>query len=60
MVAIPGLIHPLDLLLKDRKNVAGRVACLQLSDEWMLKEIFLCAFVIDFQGIIDYNLEVGG
>ena len=35
IVVTLGLILPLDLLLKDSKNVAGRVTCLKLRGEWM-------------------------
>ena len=35
IVVTPGLILPLDLLLKDSKDVAGRVTCLKLRGEWM-------------------------
>jgi hypothetical protein len=55
-----GLIWFLDLPLKDSKNIAGRIAVLELGGEWVQKEIVLCSFVINFQGIIDYYLKVGG
>jgi hypothetical protein len=32
-----GLIYPLDLLVKDCKNIGWRVAVLELGDEWMSK-----------------------
>jgi hypothetical protein len=35
IVTTPGLIQPLDLLLKDSKNIAGRFAVLELGGEWM-------------------------
>jgi hypothetical protein len=34
-IGIPGLIQPLELLLKDGKNVARRVAGLELGGKWM-------------------------
>jgi hypothetical protein len=58
-IAAPGLIEFLDLLVKDGENGARRVARLKLGSEWMFKEVFLCAFFVCFQGIIENQLEVG-
>ena len=44
--------------MKDSKNVGGRFAVLELCGEWMKKEIILGALVINFQGIVDYKLEL--
>ena len=49
-----------DLPLKDGENGDRRVAGLKLGGEWMYKEISLCLFFVCFQGIIEYELEVGG
>ena len=53
-------VEVLDLLLKDGENGGWRVAGLKLSGEWMGEEISLCLFFVHFQGIIEYELEVGG
>jgi hypothetical protein len=52
-----GSIKLPNFLLKQSKNAAGRVAVLELSGEWVDKNVFFCASLICFQGII---LEVGG
>jgi len=36
------------------------VAGLELCGEWMGEKIFLGLFFVRFQGIIEYQLEVGG
>jgi hypothetical protein len=53
------LIELLDLLLKDIKNAARRVAVLELGSEWVREKIFFRAFFVRFQGIIENKLEVG-
>ena len=35
LISTPGLIQTLNLLLKDDQNGTGRLACLELSSEWM-------------------------
>ena len=42
------------------KNVARRVAVLEVSSEWVITKILLCAPFIRSQSIIKYKLEVGG
>jgi hypothetical protein len=59
-VTISKLIVDLDLMLKHEKNSTGRVAGPELSGEWMGKEILLCTSFICFQGMNDYQLEMGG
>jgi len=54
------LIEFLYLLLKYDENGAGRLAGLELSCERMGKKIVLCVFIMGFQGITEYKLEVGG
>jgi hypothetical protein len=51
-VGIPGLIQPLDLLLKNSNNGSRRVAGLHLRGEWMSTQILPCAFFVRIQGII--------
>ena len=53
-------IELLDLLLKHCENATGSVASLELSSEWVPKEVLLCASLISFQGIIENSLKVGG
>jgi len=53
-------IDVLDLLLKYVGNGSWRVAGLELGGEWMGKRILRCLFFVRFQGIIEYQLEVGG
>ena len=48
VIAAPGLIQLMDLLLKDGENSGRRVACLKLGGEWMSKEVFLCLFFVCF------------
>ena len=59
-IGTPGLIQPLNLLLKDKKNGTGRFAGFELSGEWMCKEIVLCESFVFVQRIVDDLLEVGG
>jgi hypothetical protein len=40
-------------LLKDGENVTGRVAGLELGDEWMGKKVLLRALFVRFDRIID-------
>ena len=60
LIAASSSIEVLDLLLKHGENGGWRVAGLELGCEWMGEEIFLCLFFVFFQGIIEYELEVGG
>jgi hypothetical protein len=53
------LIVHLNLLLKNEENRLGRVACPELSSEWMGKKILLCTLFICFQGTNYYKLEMG-
>jgi hypothetical protein len=48
------------LTLKDCKNIAGRIARLELDGEGMCKEVVLGTYLIFVQGIIDNQLEVRG
>jgi len=59
-IAAPRLIELLALLLKDGDDGAGRVACLELRGEWMHEKVLLCSPFVCFQGIIEYNLKIGG
>jgi hypothetical protein len=52
-IAALRLIELLDLFLKHGKNAARRIASLELVSEWVLKEIYLCAFLVRFQGIVE-------
>ena len=45
--------------MKDSKNIGGRFAVLEFGGEWMQKDIVLRAVVVNFQGVIDYKLELG-
>ena len=38
--------------MNDSEDGAGRVAVLELDDEWMRKKIALCALIVGPQGII--------
>lgn len=53
MIAVSGLIWPLDLLVKDGENGVRRVAVLELGGEWMGKQIVLSARFVFFERIID-------
>ena len=59
-MAAPRTVEVLDLLLKHGENGGWRIAGLELGSEWMGEKIFLCLFFVRFQGIIEYELEVGG
>ena len=58
IIATSGLIWPLNLLLKDVENGAGRIADLELGGEWMGKQVLLRALFILIQRIADDELEV--
>jgi hypothetical protein len=45
--------------VKDGENFAGRVAVLELGGEGMGKEILLRTLFVDFQGIVEDELEIG-
>ena len=60
LVAASRSVEVLDLLLNHGENGAWRVAGLELGGEWVSKKIFLGLFFGLFQGIIEYQLEVGG
>ena len=45
--------------MKDGENGTGSVARLELSDEGMCTKVFIGAFLIFTQGIVDDELEVG-
>jgi hypothetical protein len=47
------------LLLEDGEDGSRRIAGLKLGGEWMGKEILLCVLFVRFQGIVEYELEVG-
>jgi hypothetical protein len=53
-------IELLDLLLKNSKNAAGRVAGLELGGKWVGDKVLLGASLICFQGVIENQLEIGG
>ena len=53
------MIKLLDFVLKDDKNVTGRVAGLKLCCEGMNKKIVLGLFLICFHGSIEDGLEIG-
>ena len=53
LIGTPGLIYPLELLLKNSKYGGRRIAVLQLRGEWMITQIVLGAFFVRIQGIID-------
>ena len=48
------------MLLKYGEDGAGRLASLELSCEWMGKNIVLCVLFVGSQGIIENKLEIGG
>jgi len=43
----------LDLVMNEGENSAGRFAVLELGNEWMGKEIIVCALFVGLQGIIE-------
>jgi hypothetical protein len=50
-VVVSRLIEVLDLLVKQGKNGARRVAGLELGGEWVRKEVLLCLLFVCFQGM---------
>ena len=48
-----GLMNTLDLVMNEGENSAGRFAVLELGNEWMGKEITLCALFVGLQGVIE-------
>ena len=46
--------------MKNGKNVAGRIARLQLGCEGMCNQVVPCALLVFIQSIIDDELEVRG
>jgi hypothetical protein len=52
-IAALRLIELLDLLLKHGENAAGRIAGLEPVCEWVLRNIYLCALLVHFQGIVE-------
>ena len=48
VIAAPGPIQLMDLLLKESESCGGRVACLKLGGEWMSEEVLLCLFFVCF------------
>ena len=59
IIDTPRLIWPMDLLLKKGYNVGGRVAGLELGDEWIGQQILPRAFLVHFQRVIDDRLKIG-
>ena len=47
-------LEPLDLLMNEGENGAGRCTVLELDDKWMCKEIVLGTFFVGLQGIVEY------
>ena len=52
-IAALRLIELLDLLLKRSENTASRIAGFETVGEWVREKIFLCAFFVCFQCIIE-------
>jgi hypothetical protein len=52
-IAVLRVIELLDLLLKQGENAGRGIAGLEPGSEWVLKEIFLCALLVRFQGIVE-------
>jgi hypothetical protein len=52
IVATPGLIQALDLLLKDSKNGSGRITGLKLSGERMASKSCLVRFSYSFKALL--------
>jgi hypothetical protein len=42
----------LDLVMNEGENGGGRVAVLELGNEWMRQEIVLCALFVGVQSIV--------
>lgn len=59
VIGILRSIGVLDLLLKHKENVVGRVAALKLGSEWVRKKVLLCVLFIFFQIITKSSLEAG-
>ena len=53
-------LEPLDLLMNEGENGAGRGTVLELGGKWMGKEIVLGTFFVGLQGIVENKLEIGG
>ena len=47
-------LEPLELLMNEGENGAGRGTVLELDDKWMCKEIVLGTFFVGLQGIVEY------
>ena len=52
------LIKLLDLLLKHGKNTTGRIAVFKAVGERVGEKIFLCAFLVRFQSIVENWLKL--
>jgi hypothetical protein len=48
-----GLMESLNLLINEGKNVAGRVAVLELGEKWVQEEILPRALSVGLQGIVE-------
>jgi hypothetical protein len=46
-------LEPLDLLMNEGENGAGRGTVLELDGKWMYKEIVLGTFFVGLQGIVE-------
>jgi hypothetical protein len=57
-IGTPGLIRPLELLLKKSNNGGRRIAGLQLRGEWMSTQIVLRPSFVRIQGIIEQDWKL--
>ena len=52
-IATSRLIELLDLLLQHGENTTSRIAVFKPVREWVREKIFLCAFLVRFQCIVE-------
>src|SRR6266702_4496581 len=59
LITAPGLLEPVDLVLKYGQNSRGRVACLELAGERMSDKILLSLCLICIEGFFKDDCEIG-
>src|SRR6266702_266593 len=59
LITAPGLLEPVDLVLKYGQNSRGRVACLELAGERMDGKILFGRFLVCLESIFKNDLKIG-